>query len=73
MLENCKSFGQSQRDGRSADRQSKKISKIATNARQNYFKSKRHLSDCFLFVIFPPLMLKISTSNSFSVSADCVL
>ena len=33
MLENCKSFGQSQQDGRSADRQSKKISKIA-NARQ---------------------------------------
>ena len=55
MLENCKSFGQSQRDGRSADRQSKKISKIARNARQNYFKSKRHLSDCFLFCDFSPI------------------
>ena len=37
MLENCKRFGQSQRDGRSADRQSKKISKIAI-ASQNYFE-----------------------------------
>ena len=54
MLENCKSFGQSQRDGRSADRQSKKISKIA-NVRQNYFEFTIHLSDCFLFCDFIPI------------------
>ena len=50
MLENCKSFGQSQRDGRSADRQSKKISKIAI-ASQNYFEFNNTLCHFILIEV----------------------